>query len=89
MICVCPRFDSKGNKFDIYKIAKNDKAKSNNEVAKDKTSTPKEHLESEGQSIIDENHVDMNKDKSSGRGTLKVRFEMNSPERQSFSEKKP
>ena len=51
--------------------------------------TPQKRLDSEGQSIIDENQVDMNKDKSSGRGTLKVRFEMNSPERQSFSEKKP
>ena len=51
--------------------------------------TPKEHLDSEGHSVIEENRVDMNKDKSSGRGTLKVRFEMNSPERQSFSEKKP
>ena len=66
---------------DPSKVAESEKVKSNNEVAKDKTSTPNQRLDSEGQSIIDENKIDMNKDKSSGRGTLKVRFEMNSPER--------
>ena len=69
-------------------MADNEKIKSGNEVTKDKTQTPQKRLDSEGQSIIDENEVNMNKDKSSGRGTLKVRFEMNSPG-QSFSEKKP
>ena len=52
------------------------------------TAKAREELEAEGKSIVDEKSVDMNADKVSGHGTLKVRFQVTNPQRRSFSEKK-
>ena len=58
------------------KKAEAEEAKTRVLKKKDPESTAKvrEELETEGKSIIDEKSVDMNKDKNSGKGTLKVRF---------------
>ena len=58
------------------KKAEADEAKKRTVKAKDPENTAKvrEELETEGKSIIDEKSVDMNKEKTAGKGTLKVRF---------------
>ena len=54
-----------------------------------KTSGKGGNLDDEdGKSIVEEKSFEMNEDKISGRGTLKVRFQVNSPGRKSQSEKK-
>ena len=52
------------------------------------TSRAQEELEAEGKSVVENKSVNMNADKVSGQGTLKVRFQVTNPERKSFSEKK-
>ena len=47
-----------------------------------------EELDLEGKSIIDEKSQDLNNEKTAGKGTLKVRFQMASPGRKSMSEAK-
>lgn len=65
---------------------------SKNRVVKTKdpenTAKAQEELEQEGKSIVEEKNVTMNEDKLSGKGSLSVRFEVTSPGRKSFSEKK-
>ena len=66
-------------------------AKSRVVKKKDPTNTEKakDELEAEGKSILVEKTNDMNADKISGKGSLKVRFEIKSPRStKSFSEKK-
>jgi len=41
-----------------------------------KTDKVKQEIEAEGKSIVDEKNMSMNADRSSGKGTLKVRFQV-------------
>lgn len=52
------------------------------------TARVKEETEMEGKSVVTEQSVDMNQDKKSGKGTLKVRFQVNSPDRKSMTDSK-
>lgn len=51
------------------------------------TAKVREELDLEGQSIIEEKKINLNSDKVSGSGTLKVRFQVTN-DRRSYSEKK-
>ena len=52
------------------------------------TEKARNELDAEGKSIISEKNSNMNDDKVSGTGTLKVRFEVTSPNARSFQDKK-
>ena len=53
-----------------------------------KTEELREQLETEGKSIVDEKSLDVNADKMSGTGTLKVRFQVTPTNKGSPSQKK-